>query len=242
MVTHPERNIDFENDADGFEVFSLHTSFQEINKLHLLLDGIWSFGAYPELTLARHFSRPGRNLETYDELTFEKKLTLYAATDAHENFALQLGSDPKDLLVNLKFDTYESLFKIMSNHVLLKQDAALNRDTLVEAIRDGKLFIGLDVFGDTSGFRFESGLNDRLSTMGDVVDFEAGRYIVSSAPLPARFVVFRNGELFYKSSVTREIKIPLKTGGTYRVEVYNESLGASFNKIPWIISNPIYIR
>jgi hypothetical protein len=30
--------------------------------------------------------------------------------------------------------------------------------------------------------------------------------------------------------------------GEYRVEVYRELLGSPFDKMPWIISNPIYVR
>ncbi len=242
LVTHPERNIDFENDADGFEVINLHTSAEELNKLHLVFDGLWSFGAYPSLTIARHLERPDKNLETFDELTFEERLTLYAATDAHENFVLQIGSDPKDLIADIKLDSYASLFRIMSNHVLLRDNKTINRDTLTDAIRDGKLFIGLDVLGDSSGFRFETDFNGELSTMGDVVDFSDGGFIRATAPIRARFLVLRNGERFFESQETNEIKVPLKTPGTYRIEVYNASLGSPFDKIPWIISNPIYIR
>jgi hypothetical protein len=30
--------------------------------------------------------------------------------------------------------------------------------------------------------------------------------------------------------------------GAYRVEVYRDDLGQPFDKVPWIISNPIYVR
>jgi len=36
--------------------------------------------------------------------------------------------------------------------------------------------------------------------------------------------------------------VPADGPGVYRVEVYREDLGEPFSKMPWIMSNPIYVR
>jgi hypothetical protein len=51
----------------------------------------------------------------------------------------------------------------------------------------------------------------------------------------------------YPTQGTREYELPIDacfevSQGTYRVEVYRDDLGSPFDKMPWIISNPIYVR
>jgi hypothetical protein len=42
--------------------------------------------------------------------------------------------------------------------------------------------------------------------------------------------------------MTGETSVDVKESGTYRVEVYQDGLGSPFDKMPWIISDPIYVK
>ncbi len=60
--------------------------------------------------------------------------------------------------------------------------------------------------------------------------------------MPARFVVFKNGECFFEQADTTEIAVNVTERAAYRIEVYRDALGSPYDKMPWIISNPIYVR
>jgi hypothetical protein len=78
--------------------------------------------------------------------------------------------------------------------------------------------------------------------MGDDIALSQGVKLQAFSPVPARLVVFRNGERFSEAQQTGEILSDVKESGTYRVEVYLDQLGSPFDKMPWIISDPIYVR
>jgi hypothetical protein len=63
-----------------------------------------------------------------------------------------------------------------------------------------------------------------------------------AAPVKARFKILRNGNQFFELPYASSAGICLRDPGVYRVEVYRDDLGPPFDKMPWIISNPIYVR
>lgn len=241
LTSHPEKG-DHNNTTDGIEVFSLHNSAMEMSKPHFVYDAIWSFWGYPGLTYARHFKRPDRNLALFDRISADRRISLFAGTDAHSNVGFQVGGTTEDPSFELIIDKYEMMFGIVRNHVLLKEETPISRSAVLDAIRSGKSFVGLDVLGNTRGFGLMVVSASDQAVMGDELEFSDDLKLKSIAPQPARFVVFRNGKKFYESPDSRSIEINLKDKGIYRVEVYRDNLGAPFDAVPWIISNPIYIR
>ena len=78
--------------------------------------------------------------------------------------------------------------------------------------------------------------------MGDEIAIQNGVRLKASAPQNARFVIFKNGEKVSETANATETVFEAKEKGVYRVEVYLDALGRDFDKTPWIISNPIYVR
>ncbi len=78
--------------------------------------------------------------------------------------------------------------------------------------------------------------------MGDEIALTENLNLKASATQIARFIIFKNGEKIHEKTGVSQINFPTKEKGTYRIEVYLDSLGEPFDKMPWIISNPIYIR
>ena len=78
--------------------------------------------------------------------------------------------------------------------------------------------------------------------MGDEIVLTENLILKISAPQTARFVIFKNGEQVHEETSQAQISFPAKETGTYRTEIYLDSLGAPFDKMPWIISNPIYVK
>ncbi|PYS98176.1 MAG: hypothetical protein DMF63_17310 [Acidobacteria bacterium] len=249
LITYPEKFKSWDSQFDGIEVFSLHTIAKQMNPLTALGDLIWTYPSYPELMLAKNFQRPDANLAKFDEIAASRPISLFAGTDAHSNIGFHIfGDDAGNKPLGIKLDPYETIFRIARIHVLIEKDKEFNRESLIEAIRAGNFFVGFDAIGDTTGFVFRiEDIEVRTSAddhspvpkRGELT----GRNLEAIAPAPARFVVYKNGDVIAEVKAT-----PIATGisamdpGVYRVEVYRDDLGPPFDKIPWIISNPIYVR
>jgi hypothetical protein len=243
FVTYPEKLKSWDANFDGIEVFSLHTNAKQMNPLLFAGDALWSYYSYPELLLTKYFARPDENLRKYDELTVNKKLTLFAGTDAHSNIGFHiLGDDAGNKIINLKLDPYATIFRLARNRVLLEKDKPLTQENFLQALKDGRSYIAFEVLGDAKGFSFaaENGRESRI--MGDEIALIDKVNLKSAAPLPGRFVVFKNGAQVFEAQSATQINFETKEKGAYRVEVYLETLGEPFDKMPWIISNPIYVK
>ena len=243
FITYPEKFKSWNANFDGIEVFSLHTNAKKMNPAMFLLDALWSFSSYPELTMASYFVRPDENLRRFDEITAQKKITIFAGSDAHSNLGFHVfGDDAGNKIINFKFDDYATVFRLVRTHVLLEKDKPLTQENLIEALKDGRAFIGFDVLGDTTGFSFAAENGRERKIQGDEIALQTGVELKIAAPQTARFVVFRNGEKVHEEAAKTEIQFEAKEKGAYRTEVYLDSLGSPFDAMPWIISNPIYVK
>lgn len=243
LITYPEKFNTWNSDFDGVEVFSLHTNMKKASWFYAPFDLIWSYSAYPDLTIADYLQRPDENLRKFDEISAQKKSVLFAGTDAHSDIGFHLfGDDAGNKLVNFDIDPYWLIFKIVRQHVLLEKDKPLTRENLLEALESGHSFIGFDVLSDSSAFSFTATNSAETKIQGDEIALASGVKLQAIAPRLARFVFFRNGEKISESGASNEAVFEAKEKGTYRVEVYLDSLGRNFDKTPWIISNPIYVK
>jgi len=243
FITYPEKHKTWDANFDGIEVFSLHTNAKKMSPFFVFFDAIWSYYSYPELVLAKYFQRPNENLRRFDEVAAQRKSTLFAGTDAHSNIGFHLfGDDAGNKIINLKIDRFETIFRAMRNHVLLEKDKTLRQENLLQALKDGHCFVGFDALSETNGFLFtaENGIESRI--MGDEIALTENLNLKAISPQNARFIIFKNGEKNYEETGAAQIKFPVKEKGTYRTEVYLDSLGEPFDKMPWIISNSIYVR
>jgi len=257
LITYPEKFKSWDSQFDGIEVFSLHTAAKQMNWLTALGDLIWSYPSYPELTFAKNFHRPDANLAKFDEIASQRNISLFAGTDAHSDLGVHLlGTDGGQKLINIKVDPYETIFRLTRIHVLIGKDKEFNRENLIEAIRIGSYFVGFDALGNTTGFRFQLTKGDRpVVSMGEtLVGTEYPKLTLNVPPelnmeeyrlnVPPEFrvKVYRNGELFPLDIVAGTYSKQSFQPGVYRVEVYRHDLGPPFDRMPWIISNPIYVK
>ena len=244
FVTYPEKFKSWNSSFDGIEVFSLHTNAKKMNPVGFFFNALWSFGNYPELTMANYFARPDENLRKYDELVAaNRRITLFAGSDAHSNLGFHLlGDDAGGKVINLKFDDYQTIFRLVRTHVLIEKSKPLTQENLIEALKNGHAFIGFDTLSDTSGFSFTAENGSEQKVQGDEINLRNGIRLKANAPQPARFIIFKNGEKIYEAGGNTEIVFDAKEKGAYRAEVYLDSLGSPFDKMPWIISNPIYVK
>jgi hypothetical protein len=240
FVTYPDRFHSWTtSNVDGIEVFNLSTSTRDVNYVLFIFDMLWAYRSHPDLTLATHLSRPDGNLMKYDEAAKTRRLTLFAGSDAHSNIGLHLlGDETGKKVLGLKFDKYADVFRVVRTHVLLENTKPLTRETLLEALKLGHCYIGFDVLGDTKGFSFSTG----WKIQGDEVKLADGLSLNVTVPIDARIVLLKDGHQVSEAGSAKQLAFMPREPGTYRVEVFLDSLGKPFDRLPWIMSNPIYVR
>src|SRR6202008_5011019 len=111
---------------------NLNSNTKQMSYLLFFLDALWSYRKYPELTLADHLSRPDEYLRKFDEVARKRRITLFAGSDAHSNLGFHLlGDDSGNKHLNIKFDDYATIFRIVKTHVLLKRGKELTQESLL---------------------------------------------------------------------------------------------------------------
>lgn len=243
FITYPEKHRSWDANFDGMEVLSLHTAAKSVNPLPVIFDAIWSYPAYPDLTFAQYITRPDDNLKKFDEIAAARRISLFAGIDAHSNLGFHMfGDDAGGKVLNLKFDRYATIFRLFRIHILLEKDKPLTRESLVAAMKDGHYYTGFDTLGESGGFMFAAESGSGNAIMGDEIALAGTGKLKLAAAVPARFVIFRNGERFSETAAVTEAAVDISEKGMYRVEAYLDQLEGGFDKMPWVMSNPIYVK
>lgn len=197
----------------------LHAIFYALNP-HLVAQG-----PFPEV------------LRRWDDLLRDgQKVVAIGGSDAHA-LPGRLGILRRTLF------PYEFHFKAINTHLFiptpLTGDLGTDRRLVLDALGQGRGFVGNDLPMSTRGFRFTAKGKDRTAWMGDEVSAQGGVTLQIRLPLPSECRLIRNGKVI-KTWFTRETCTHITNEpGVYRVEVYVNYLG---RKRGWIFSNPIYIK
>lgn len=228
--------------VDGVEIYNLFTNARRYNALVGFFDGLWSYGSYPDLMFANFFARPTENLSRWDRAIADRhrKLVAIAGSDAHSNIGLNLNDASGNQWFGIKLDPYERSFRTVRTHVLIPKDKDLSRESLLEAIAQGHCYISFDLFGDSKGFGLSVAASPQ-KIMGDEIAFADGLRLMVSAPVASRFVLVKDGSVIEQKSGSAA-EFSLSASGSYRLEVYLDSLPSPVKGQPWILSNPIYVR
>lgn len=247
VVGYPEEVRDWQmRGYDALEVYNLYTNSKRIRYTLLFFDGVWSYWSYPTLLFSTFYERPDGNLKKWDEINAagQQRAFAVAGNDAHANVGLSFQEQTGKRLLEIKLDPYERSFRTVRNHVLLEKGETLTAETLLSALRRGHSYIAFDLFGDSTGFRFNADNGTDKRTSGDEIQLAASGQVRLSArsPVKCRMVFFRDGQLFQEVKDSQEATLTVDRAGVYRVEVYLDQLGSYVAGKPWIISNPIFVR
>ena len=111
-----------------------------------------------------------------------------------------------------------------------------DRRAILDALRHGRSYIGLDGLADAGGFSFVAETPGGRWMMGDTVAPLTCLRLKAGGRVPAgsHFVLIRDGEPMADTEGVLDVDVP--GAGVYRTEVHIN--GAA---VPWILSNPIYV-
>jgi hypothetical protein len=244
IIAYPEQFGDSaKTAADGIEVYNLFTNARKINRLVAFFDALWSQHSYPDLVFANYLQRPDQSLSKWDEMLRQKKLVATAGNDSHSNVGFTLNDSSGNVRLGFKLDPYETSFHLVRVHVLVPRTTnSLDSNELLAALRSGHCFIGFDLLGDTTGFRFEAANASGTKLPGDDIAFQSDTRLKILAPVSSRVRIMKDGQLISEENDVKSVDWKVAERGIYRVEVYLPQLGSPASEQPWIISNPIYVR
>jgi len=242
IIAYPD---EFKSDGNGFagvEVYNLFTNAKQYNRVAAFFDTLWSRRRYPDLLFANFYHRPDGALKKWDAMLATERSVATAGNDSHSNIGINLNDGSGKELFGIKLDPYVTSFRLVRMHVLIRGDGSLDSNRLLEAIRAGHCFIGFDVLGNTSGFRFTASNGPGMVSQGDEIPLQSETSLDVSLPVSARLLVLKDGQTFLDETGVTAKSIHLTERGVYRVEVYLPQLGKPVGDQPWIISNPIYVK
>jgi len=186
-----------------------------------------AFFLKPKYFIVKILDNPKRNLRKWDELNTLHPIYGYFSTDAHL--------------------FYDSLFDLFHIHVLsrspLSNDFKTARKQIYNALREGRFYNSIHAAAHGQGFRFWGEQDLTKIPMGGSASLSSPVALHIHAPFSfaAEIHLIHNGKDIFTSSeenVVYETPHP----GIYRVEVFLKERSPLGKNIPWIISNPIFLK
>jgi hypothetical protein len=232
---------------DGLEIINLKSVWQDA-WIDTKLSFLWSLFVYPfndRLALIRLFQLPEEELRLWDELSQKRRVIGIAGTDAEAKIAVGGTS--------LRFPSYETLFSLVRDHVLLRSELTGNpltdSEKISRAIRQGQFYMSLDILAEPKGFNaYVEDQQGEISPIGSDVKLGPDMKLVVNLPqkpqVPFDTMIFRNGERMMTSNSQRT-DFFIHEPGVYRVMVRvipTFPLPDGKKWVPWIFTNPFYVR
>ena len=176
---------------------------------------------------------PDEARQQWDRLLITRNVPMVVGSDAHGG--VRLGTR-----VTLPVPSYEALFRMAQNHVLLDEplsgDAARDAAAIVSSLRRGRGYVALDALAPGSGFFFNAESGSQRWDMGDTVSLSSSPVLRAGGQVPdgSTVTLRRNGDVISRNE--EALSWHVMAPGVYRVEV-----NAPGWDVPWIVSNPIYV-
>lgn len=212
----------------GIELWSLTTDAGEAWRHPL--EAI-SYMRHPERRLD---GPPAHHLEGWDELCAVARVAAIGGLDTHQH-GFRIRGRMITPMPNARY------FGLLRTYVLCDRppahELAPDSAAVLEALREGRCYLGVDAIAPARGFRFWAERPDEVALIGE--ERPAGDWTLRArAPEAGELRLIRNGELTARSEGIA-FEHPASEPGVYRLEAHREHRGGLR---PWIYSNPIYLR
>jgi hypothetical protein len=216
----------------GIELLNGDSDARRAGPRLLLSAGVYALN--PGYALLQALKSPDEALRRWDRMLAKRDVVGLAGSDAHSRLAITKARA-------VRFPSYESLFSQARDHLLLDRplggEAAGDRRAVLDALRHGRFYLGLDALAPADRFRFTvEGAAGQRWTMGDHVPATAGARAVAGGRVPrgTRLVLLRDGQPVGEGR--ESLSVALAGPGVYRVEARVPGW-----PVPWVITNPVYV-
>ena len=230
----------------GIEIVNLKRVLDQSWKTSKL-STIFSCLTYPfnsSLSLLLLYQNPVDELSLWDQLNQEHKVSGFLGSEATAK-AIIFGHTA------IRFPSYETVFRLASNHLLLRSELTGNyltdRQKVLTALQAGQFYLSLDVLANPKGFWSEMRAAGHRYPMGSKIEVSEKLQLVVELParpdVPFEVVIYKDGQRYLTSNSIRTV-VDIKVPGLYRSTVrLIPTFPFPFGKkwIPWIYTNPFYV-
>jgi hypothetical protein len=216
----------------GIELINGDSEWRRAGPRLLLTVGLYRLNA--RYALLQTLNSADEALGRWDALLERRDAVGLYGADAHSRL-------PLTKRWALRYPSYEALFSLARNHLVLDRplcgDFSTDRAAVLGALRQGRFYLGIDALAPADGFSFtvESGAGERW-TMGESLtprdDLRAR--VGGRVPRGARVRLLRDGRLLAED--VEALDVPVPGPGVYRAEVRVDGW-----PVPWVIANPISV-
>ena len=262
IVAHPDSPKDelrwreWDAPFDAVEIVNLDTAWRQRaagaswrQKLDLAAR-LFSYPIRPAESIAS-LVQPSTIWEQWAALARRRHLVTLPGADAHARLGWRTTGDPATGgSVSAPLPSYVASFRTLSVHVraerALTGNAGVDSRMIMRAIRAGHAYSAIEGAASPSSFDFtatnEHGTvhaGDELSAVGPLT-----LHVRSNAPPGFTTTVWNGATMVSGDHHEQDFSVQVPEGtasgtGVYRVEI---RAAGPFQALPWIISNPIYVR
>lgn len=231
----------------GLEIMNPKTIAQQ-SWIKSKLSILWSLLFYPfnpRYSFLRIYNEPSDEITLWDSLNQKQKIVGFSGSDL-------TGKSFPIVKYKVDFPSYQRIFELMSNHVILKSELtgnyAKDREKIFAALKQGQFYFSFDLLSDPKGFISYVKDIDKNYLFGSEFKFSKKQSLVVSLPSKPKYfyeiVIYRNGERI-TSFNDWKIEWPIPSAGNYRVQVRVSPLFPipdGYKWITWIYTNAFHIK
>jgi len=255
----------------AMEIYNLHADAKKshFSNMYRLSENFWSGPKYPMQMYHGLFRDPAEYLAIWDRLNQGRRIVAIAGNDAHQNNGLRFivsssgtllltdtgpykgkplaeftnwfarryvkGHAAGETLWRWDIDLYERSLHFVNTHLLAHGKSPTELRAALEA---GHAYVAFDSLVTATGFDFFYKSDDGRFVMGDEAALSPSGAFTAAMPADGVLVLKRNGVKVAEERGS-ELRYVPKQSGVYRIEGYLEVEGRI---VPWIYSNPIYLK
>ena len=180
------------------------------------------YGIYTDKDTLELHSTAGEVINEYDLNMFTRTLLRIIAGP------LKAGEEA----FRFQLDPYDLMTRYVVTHVFASD---LTEEAILDAFKDGRMYIGFDMIADSTDFLFAAKNEGQTVVMGESIMLTPDTWLAASSPYRCRFTVLKNGVQVYQTVGVMMDWQP-KEPGKYRVEAELDILG---EWTPWVYTNHI---
>ena len=199
----------------------------------------------PAETITALLNRPSFELTEWDRLAARHPVAGLAAHDAHARLGLRGVGEPYDGYVALNLPSYVAMFAAFSNVARLARplsgDAAADAAAVSHALTAGQSYAVVTGIAPSGQLRFVAASSGRSAGMGEhlVPTGETTIAFDADVPTAARSSLLCDGRMVARGEGGHVHWTTTGDAGACRVEV---AAWQDDVRVPWLVTNPIYVR